>query len=192
MKRGLFLPLIWVSLIAAAPRLDFVPSEPGFAQATQDYRRLWAVEGTRIIAAMEEESGLTFHDASIQVIVYEGVSYSGMGNTPMRMRASYSEEVKKGSLIHELGHRLIASLPRTAEMDEHRVLFLFLYDVWVRLYGRDFADRMVHEERQRTGLYDYDAAWTWALALTREERRARLRALRESMQRMQLPPGGKI
>ena len=26
-------------------------------------------------------------------------------------------------------------------------------------------------------LYDYDAAWTWALSMTREERQARLRAL---------------
>jgi hypothetical protein len=27
------------------------------------------------------------------------------------------------------------------------------------------------------GGYDYDSAWTWALAMTREQRRARLKAL---------------
>ncbi len=64
-------------------------------------------------------------------------------------------------------------------MDDHRVLYLFLYDVWTRLYGRAFADRMVAIERRIPGRYSYDAAWTWALSMTREERRARLRALRE-------------
>jgi len=33
---------------------------------------------------------------------------------------------------------------------------------------------------QFKGLYDYDTAWTWALAMTREQRQARLAALRES------------
>ena len=36
---------------------------------------------------------------------------------------------------------------------------------------------MVAIERRIPGRYDYDAAWTWALAMTREEQ-ARLRALR--------------
>jgi hypothetical protein len=60
----------------------------------------------------------------------------------------------------------------------HRTLFLFLYDAWTDLYGQAFADEMVAIERERRGYYDYDAAWTWALAMTREERQARLRALR--------------
>ena len=51
--------------------------------------------------------------------------------------------------------------------------------MWGALYGRDFADRMVRVKRRRRGLYDYDAAWTWALAMTPEQRRARLRALRD-------------
>ena len=55
-------------------------------------------------------------------------------------------------------------LPRTGEMDDHRVLYLFLYDAWMDLYGREFADRMVATERQFRSTYDYDAAWTWALA----------------------------
>jgi hypothetical protein len=85
-----------------------------------------------------------------------------------------------------LGHRLSFLLPRTAELDDHRLLYLFLYDVWTDLYGRDFADRMVSIERRIPGGYDYDAAWTWALAMTRAERQARLRALRVAWERRAL------
>jgi hypothetical protein len=59
---------------------------------------------------------------------------------------------------------------------DHRLL-LFLYDVWTDLYGKDFAHRMVAIERRIPDRYNYDAAWTWALAM-REERQARIRALR--------------
>ena len=55
---------------------------------------------------------------------------------------------KKATLVHEMGHRLSFLLPRTAELDDHRLLYLFLYDVWTDLYGRAFADRMVAIERR--------------------------------------------
>jgi hypothetical protein len=96
----------------------------------------------------------------------------------IRLRAGYSPDYKKANLVHELGHLLSFALPRTAGLDDHRLLYLFLYDVWTDLYGRAFADRMVAIERRIPGRYDYDAAWTWALAMTREERQARLRQLR--------------
>ena len=99
----------------------------------------------------------------------------------IRLRAGYSPAYKKATLVHELGHRLVLPLPRTAGLDDHRLLYLFLYDVWTDLYGRAFADRMVAIERRIPGRYDYDAAWTWALAMTREERQARLRALRATV-----------
>jgi len=83
-------------------------------------------------------------------------------------------------LIHELGHRLIARIPKTNELDEHRVLFLVLYDIWESLYGRDFVDRMVEVEKKRKGLYDYESAWKWALSMSKEERAAKFKALRES------------
>jgi len=38
---------------------------------------------------------------------------------------------------------------------------------------------MVVIERRIPARYDYGAAWTWALAITRAERQARLDALRE-------------
>ena len=74
-------------------------------------------------------------------------------------------------LVHELGHRMNAQLRRrTKDLDEHRLLFLYLYDLWVELYGKEFADREVAFERTLKGLYDYDAAWTWTLSMTAEQR----------------------
>ena len=69
---------------------------------------------------------------------------------------------------------MIAQLTiRPADLDEHRVLFLFLYDLWERLWGRDFADQQVTVESARTGLYDYASAWRWALSLGQEQRASR-------------------
>jgi hypothetical protein len=69
---------------------------------------------------------------------------------------------------------LIAQLRiRPAVVDEHRVLFLVLYDLWERLWGRDFADQQVSVESGRTGLYDYASAWRWALSLGKEQRASR-------------------
>jgi hypothetical protein len=51
----------------------------------------------------------------------------------------------------------------------------FRYDVWTAFYGRGFADRK-HRTADRAG---FDEAWSWALAMTREERLERLRAIRQ-------------
>lgn len=89
----------------------------------------------------------------------------------MRLRASYQAEEKKGTLVHELGHRMNAQLKvRPADLDEHRLLFLYLYDLYVDLYGKEFADRQVAFGKTLKGLYDYEGAWNWALAMSREER----------------------
>ena len=171
--------LIWALLSAVAPPVSFEAETPRFARAAEDYRAIWAADGARMAAALEATTGLSFPDAPVQVIVYEGVSWAGLGGRPMRLRASYSADEKRAALVHELGHRLIQPMPWRAERDEHRTLFLFLYDAWTDLYGQEFADRMVRVERRRRGICDYDAAWTWALAMTRDERRARFQALRE-------------
>jgi hypothetical protein len=154
--------------------LTFVPESPTFAAAAREYEQLWASEGDRIVRAMESVSGLAFRDSAVTVIVYEGVSYSGYRERPMRMRASYPPDTKKATLIHELGHRLQSGLFRREE-EEHGPLFLWLYDVWVQLYGRAFADAQVEVEKRRRG--PYPKAWEDALALSEAERGARWRAL---------------
>ena len=62
---------------------------------------------------------------------------------------------------------------RPPDLDEHRLLFLYLYDLYVDLYRKEFADGQVAFRQTLKGLYGSDAAWTWALAMTREERASR-------------------
>ena len=162
---------------AAAPPLSFVPLAPQHAPAADFYRQLWDSEGASIVAALEAESGLAFPAAPIEAIVRDGAPMTPLDGRSIRLRASRNADYMRATLVHEMGHRLTLTLPRTAEIDDHRLLYLFLYDAWTRLYGSGFADRMVRFERRIPGPYDYDAAWTWALAMSREQRKAQLRVL---------------
>lgn len=162
---------------AATPQLRFEPQAANFEAAAKEYREIWSTDGERMARALERATGFSFTEDVIPVVVFEGTSRSGVpGQSPMMMRASYKPEIKKGTLIHELGHRILAEHRISAltvngeELDAHRVLFLFLYDLWVDEYGKDFADANLAAERARKGLYDYDAAWTWALKMSREQR----------------------
>jgi hypothetical protein len=69
---------------------------------------------------------------------------------------------------------------RPQDLDEHRLLFLYLYETWETLYGKEFADREVAFERTLKGLYDYDTAWGWALAMTKEQRIERFADVRKA------------
>src|SRR5687767_16007522 len=120
------------SLVAqkrAAPlQLNFTASAESFDAAATEYREIWASEGQRIVATMERATGLRFETGPIGAVIYEGPSFSGFGERPMQLRASYSPATKRATLVHELGHRLIGDrVPRN--IDHHSVIFLFVYDV---------------------------------------------------------------
>ena len=156
------------------PRIQFVPESETFAAAVGEYERIWAADAARISRTMQQVSGLTFSDTAITAVVFEGVSSSGFRDTPMRLRASYPIDTKRATLIHELGHRLQSPLFRQQD-EEHGPLFLWLYDVWVALYGKEFADAQVLVEKRRRG--PYPRAWDEALALSPGERAARWKAI---------------
>jgi hypothetical protein len=181
MKMVLMIFLICASYFPAqgpSIKMNFTPESEKFEEATRRYQDIWNAEGGKMIEAMEIVSGLRFLETEIPVIVFEGASSSGFRDKPMKLRASYPEEVKKATLIHELGHRLNSQLKnRPTDIDEHRILFLYLYDVWTKLYGRSFADRMVAVEKKRRGIYDYETAWNWALSLSEEERAVKFREI---------------
>ena len=69
-----------------------------------------------------------------------------------------------------LGLRLLSPIPATKELDAQRALFLILYDVWVDLYGKSFADNAVKAQKGWKGVYDYESAWNWALSFNAEQR----------------------
>jgi hypothetical protein len=160
----------------AAPRVRIVfePATPEDASAAAEYEAIWANEGTRIIDALEKRSGLRFEESDVRAVVVEGMSSSGFRAIPMRLRSSYPAHTKKGTLVHELGHRLHGRFFRKGDED-HPYLFLYLYDVWTDLFGKEFADEQVKVESGRRGYYDYETAWRNALAMAPEERAAKWR-----------------
>ena len=176
MRRLLLGAMGWTLLCAAAPPVEFVTVESRFGEAADEYRRLWEAEGARIVGALEAATGLAFPADPIEIIVGNGPPMTSYDGRTIRLRAGYSPLYKKATLVHELGHRLAMTMNGRG-LDDHRLLYLFLYDVWTDLYGRDFAERMVRIERRIPGPGDYDAAWGWALAMSRDERQARLQAL---------------
>ena len=176
-------------LLAATPQpqarqrsiqVRFVPASEAFAPAVGEYEQIWAADGARIVAAMERISGLSFvyeqfADTSITAMVLEKPSSSGFRDrSGMELRASYPIDTKRATLIHELGHRLMAGLYRRDE-EEHGALFLWVYDVWAALYGKTFADEQVAVERRRGG--PYPQAWDEAMKLTANERAIQWRAI---------------
>ena len=173
MRVTLLLGLITATAIGQAPalRITFTPESPQFKAAASEYAALWAREGERIVNAMESVSGLKFDGNEVKAIVFEGTSESGYRERPMRLRASYPPDTKKATLIHELGHRLESDIFRKG--DDHPYLFLWIYDVWVKLYGRQFADEQVAVEKARGRMYS--AAWEAAMALTAEQRASKWR-----------------
>ena len=149
--------------------------------AAEEYRRIWAAEGDRMVATMERVAGLRFvnehyADTNIRANVIERASNSGYRDSPMTMRASYPADTKRATLMHELGHRLMGGLFRRDE-EEHDFLFLWLYDAWSLLYGRAFADTQVAIEKRRA--QRYVDAWNSALASDSAGRARRWREIRD-------------
>jgi hypothetical protein len=172
------LPLLALPFVPGSPQVTFTPVEQKFAAASGEYRSLWCGEGARIMAAMERVSGFPYPGGSVEVFVTNSTPMTAFGGRSMSLKASYPTYYKRATLVHEFGHRLAFTMPRTSDLDEHRLLYLFLYDVWEDLYGREYADGMAAIERQIAGRYDYAGAWDWTLAMTRAERQARLADLR--------------
>jgi hypothetical protein len=189
----IFVAFAITSAEAQRVEIKFTPESDKFTGATVDYQALWQSDGDKIIRAMEKVSGLKFKETEIETIVFEGVSRSGYpGESPMKMRASYKPDTKKATLVHELGHRHISQLKiRPEGLDEHSVLFLTLYDIWVELYGKKFADEQVEIEKARRG--PYPAAWDYALKMTKKEREDKFREIIRQNQKRSLsltPRGG--
>lgn len=156
-------------------RLEFRAASDSFADSRDEYEMIWAAEGAKMIAAMELTSGLRFiypqyADTAIVVTVREVAANSGFRDrSGVTMRASYAPDTKRTTLMHELGHRLMAGL-FTRDDEEHDELFLWLYDAWILMYGQKTADEQVAIEKRRNERYVI--AWNAALALNATERAA--------------------
>ena len=160
--------------------INFIPifNDKEFITATEEYETIWAKDGEGIFKTLESITDLKFKEDRIAVLVYEGISYSGRNSQDiMRLRASYDSAVKKGTLVHELSHRLLFGFKTSTAEEDHLVLNLFLYDSWITLYGIEFADMMVAVESKRTDMYKN--AWEHTLQMTDKERREEFSNLKQ-------------
>ena len=170
--RALFVPVIALFATGdaqAQTEIRFIPATAALPYAARAYREIWDEDGERIIAALEARTCLTFPESSLSAVVDDAVSNSGGPGGPMRLRASYLLDVKKSTLVHELGHRHLWQLAeRLADVNGHMTLYLVLDRVWADVWGEAFADDRIQYESNWGD--DYAAAWSWAQSLGSEER----------------------
>jgi hypothetical protein len=172
--RGVTFLVLGLLLAAAAhgqPALDFVASTAAHEHAARDYRSIWQQDGARIVAALEKRTCLRFPEAAVGALVGDDVSHSGGPEHPMGLRASYDVDVKRATLVHELGHRHLWQLTqRLDDLDGHKTLYLVLDRVWADVWGEAFAAERIRGESAWHASYDYAGAWAWARSLTLDER----------------------
>jgi hypothetical protein len=166
--------MLAVSFGAAAhaePNLHFIASTPAHEHAAQRYRSIWEQDGARIVAALEKRTCMRFAEDTVAAMVGDDVSHSGGPAHPMGLRASYDVDIKRATLVHELGHRHLWQLiERLDDVDGHRTLYLVLERVWADVWGEEFAAERIRTESAWRASYDYAAAWSWARALTMDQR----------------------
>jgi hypothetical protein len=170
-----FLAVSWLAALDAraqsAIELEFLPATAAHDPAVRAYQSIWDEYGRRIVASLEARSCLPFAEPIVSAVVADGVSHSGGPEHPMQLRATYAEDVKRATLVHELGHRHLWQLEeRIGDVDGHMTLYLILDRVWADVWGQQFADERIDGESGWRSDYDYAEAWRWARSLADEDR----------------------
>ncbi|HEX7080617.1 MAG TPA: hypothetical protein VF329_06360 [Gammaproteobacteria bacterium] len=151
--------------------VEFIPSTAAHGYAVRMYRSIWEQYGARIVSAFEARTCLPFVESKVWAVVADAVSHSGGPHHPMRLRGSYAPDVKRSTLVHELGHRHLWQLAERLDgLDGHRTLYLVLDRVWADVWGEEFARERIRGESEWRAEYDYAGAWEWARSLAGEDR----------------------
>lgn len=181
--RVLAFACLWVSAGSSSAEglsLEFSSETPEFSGPMHEYAEIWRVEGVRIEEALERATGVSLGDQQISVVVFEGTSSSGSTGAPMYLRASYSEAVKRATLVHELAHRYLdtLNLRESCFDDIHQVLSLVVLEVWVELWGREFAEEQAGIEVARSERYK--RAWSGVLEASPSKNSRKLKSFLSS------------
>src|SRR5690348_11095861 len=135
--------------------INFLPDSDldDFSDAIREYMEIWKNDGEKIVQTWEDITGYTFKETFVNAIVYGN---KGGQSHPLCLKAKGTLEEKKNHLVHEIGHRVL-TLPRRLifqktktqpdSLENHKILFLVLYDVYELLYGKNFADLAVEWDR---------------------------------------------
>lgn len=167
------------------PTIHFV-SVPKYNMSKQTYFAAWEKMGNSIIEAFTIISHIPFTEKKIIARVgagdENGSNFAGVDtSSPMLFR--YNVRDKLGTLVHEFGHRLIMEhdyyekAKKNLQLyNEHQLLNLFLYDVIVKVFGKEAALYRVEYERSFPDII-YDSSWKWALEIPKKERQKILKNL---------------
>ena len=110
--------------VAAMERAFSDHDQAAFPRTDVDlHRTIWAQDGARIVAALEARTCMPFPESAVAAFIGDDVSHSGGPEHPMGLRASYDLDVKRATLVHELGHRHLWQLAeRHDDVDGHKTL----------------------------------------------------------------------
>ena len=161
-------------------RINFYPesNDSTLVAASVEYQDIWNLKGHTFVKVLESETGLPLPNIVLNALVYEGISRSH----PLILRASYSSDIKAAVLVHELGHRILTANGFMPEADEnfhlnaHKLLYLFLYEVYAALFSEKQADAIVNWESNLRP--SYRVCWQWALDLGEAKRKVRLERMK--------------
>lgn len=140
-----------------------------YTLACREYAALWRAESERIVSSWKSITGLSFRETHINAVVLRGISRSH----PLSLRFDLEPENKRATLIHELGHRLLADRiykDQQSSLELHKTLFLVLPDVYLALGGQALLETALSFDRALPRP-EYREAWEWALALTSDARK---------------------
>lgn len=167
------------------PHMRFVSKTGHLGEklAAIKYEEFWSHEGEEIVRVFYSLTGLRFWYKSITVHIVQGDYSSEAGSRYKRMRLrhnSYNLDDRRQLVAHELAHRLlmgnyIDGAGPAHLFYSHYYIYLFLYDAWVQLWGREFAAEMAKKEEAKPRAYNL--AWRRAMALTFEQRQEALKRL---------------
>jgi hypothetical protein len=174
--------------------LIFKAAHPDFSTKLDvGYMRLiWQPVEATYIEALEEVTGLRFLHKKASVKCGKlPVSRSGrigkeaiwLDMYNLRSDGSFSslrmsEDYIIATLTHELAHRLLAEhkifesrqVPEDGIRVDHQMIYIFLYDSWLKAFGAKRANAFKHREAE-IDVPAYMDAWKWAMNLTATERK---------------------
>jgi hypothetical protein len=157
-------------------KIHFLPDSDldDVSEAIKEYEHIWNVDGEKIVYVWQELSGYVFKETFINAVIY---GRKGGLSHPLCLKGNCTLDEKKIHLVHELGHRIL--LPPRRELfkkynlqptslDNHKIEYLVLYDVYEAVYGKEFADFAVKWDRENLGSV-YKEAWDFALSFKTKE-----------------------
>jgi hypothetical protein len=160
----------------------------------QRFAKDWELHGPGILRAFEEKTGINFKEHQITVRINKDPdtsSYSGTRYQPMLISQAYTHSdgyERLAVLTHELAHRLLdghgiwseAKSKDARVSQNHKYIYLFLYDVWEAVFGKQQAVLMGKFE-EKIEDKRYQKAWLWAMSKSYVQRQKAVQRLVQSV-----------